>query len=113
MDRRETTRAYYETIDDGDYERLRSLLADEFRQERGDLTLDGADAFVAFMRDERPETATTHVVETIYEADSGVAVEGELRRADGSRWFRFVDVFRFADGRVRSLETYTRAVGED
>jgi ketosteroid isomerase-like protein len=107
MDRRETARAYYAAIDDGEYERLRRLLADEFRQERADMTLDGADAFVAFMRDDRPDTGTTHVVETVYGADEGVAVEGELRRGDGSVWFRFVDVFRFADGRISALRTYT------
>lgn len=107
MSRRETARAYYEAIDAGEYEHLRDLLADGFRQERGDMTLDGADAFVAFMRDERPETDTTHTVETVYEAETGVAVEGELRRADGSVWFRFVDVFGFENGTIASLRTYS------
>jgi len=107
MDRREAARAYYAAIDDGAYERLRQLLADEFRQERADMTLDGPETFVAFMRDDRPDTETTHVVEAVYEAAEGVAVEGELRRADGSVWFRFVDVFRFADGRISFLRTYT------
>ena len=107
MDRRELARAYYETIDADEYERLRGLLADDFRQERGDMTLDGADAFVRFMREERPETDTTHAVESVYESDDGVAVEGVLRRADGSVWFRFVDVFRVEDGHIVFLRTYT------
>jgi ketosteroid isomerase-like protein len=107
MDRRELVRAYYAAIDADEYERLRGLLADDFRQERSDMTLDGADAFVRFMRDDRPETDTTHAVEAVYESDDGVAVEGVLQRADGSVWFRFVDVFRVEDGRVAFLRTYT------
>ncbi|PSP56407.1 nuclear transport factor 2 family protein [Halobacteriales archaeon QH_7_66_36] len=107
MDRRELARAYYEAIDADEYERLRGLLADDFRQERGDMTLDGVDAFVRFMREERPETDTSHAVEAVYGSSDGVAVEGVLRRADGSVWFRFVDVFRVEDGRVALLRTYT------
>ena len=106
MDRRELARAYYEAIDAGEYDRLRGLLADDFRQERSDMTLDGADTFVRFMREERPETDTTHAVEAVYESDDGVAVEGGLRRADGSVWFRFVDVFQFEDGQITFLRTY-------
>ncbi|MFB6118238.1 nuclear transport factor 2 family protein [Halosegnis sp.] len=109
MDRVDRARAYYEAIDDGEYDRLRGLLADGFCHERSDLTLEGPDEFVRFMRDERPETDTSHVVETVYTADGGVAVEGELRRADGSVWFRFVDVFAFADGRLAGLRTYTHS----
>ena len=107
MDRRELVRAYYETIDADEYERLRGLLADDFQQKRGDMTLDGADTFVRFMREERPETDTTHAVESVYESDDGVAVEGVLRRADGSVWFRFVDSFGFEDGHIAFLRTYT------
>ena len=109
MDRRDLARAYYDAIDDGEYDRLRGLLADDLRQDRGDRTFESADAFVRFMREDRPDTATTHVVETMYEASDGVAVEGELQRADGSVMFRFVDTFRFGDGKLRRLETYTRS----
>jgi ketosteroid isomerase-like protein len=119
-------RAYYRTIDGGDYESLRDLLADGFVQHRPDRTLDGADAFVRFMREERPETDTTHVVERVYrteeattataaaddplataDADAYVAVEGRLERASGETWFRFVDTFAVADGRLTGLVTYT------
>ena len=109
MDRRELVRAYYETIDADEYERLRGLLADDFQQERSDMTLNGADTFVRFMREERPETDTTHAIEAVYESDDGMAVEGVLRRADGSVWFRFVDVFRVETGKLCRLETYTRS----
>ncbi len=111
-------RAYYRTIDDGDYVALRDLLADAFVQHRPDRTLEGADAFVRFMREERPETDTTHVVERVYRAGDGsddadpdtdahVAVEGRLERANGETWFRFVDTFAVADGRLTALTTYT------
>lgn len=109
MDRRDRARAYYDAIDDGAYERLRGLLAADFRQERGDMTLDGPDEFVAFMQEDRPETDTTHRIKTVYEADAGVAVEGELHRADGELWFKFVDTFRIEDDGISRLETYTQS----
>lgn len=112
-------RDYYRAIDEGAYDDLRELLAEGFVQHRPDRRLDGAAAFVRFMREERPETDTTHVVEHIYSADDGearaddarngarVAVEGRLERASGETWFRFVDVFVVRDGLLRELRTYT------
>jgi ketosteroid isomerase-like protein len=114
-------REYYRRIDGGAYGALRDLLADGFVQHRPDMTLEGADRFVAFMRDERPETDTTHVVEHVYHttgtgpgASTGtdpdavrVAVEGRLERANGETWFRFLDTFLVRDGLLRELRTYT------
>jgi ketosteroid isomerase-like protein len=124
-------RDYYRTIDDGAYDELRDLLADDFVQHRPDRTLESADAFVRFMRDERPDTDTTHVVERVYragsaetddhdgnddsgtdplgglDADAYVAAEGRLERASGEQWFRFVDTFAVVDGRLAALVTYT------
>jgi len=101
-------RAYYECVDTGDYERLRGLLAAGFVQRRPDRSLEGADRFVAFMREERPETDTTHAVDEVYTSDGGVAVRGRLLRADGTEWFGFVDCFDVEDGRLTALETFTR-----
>jgi ketosteroid isomerase-like protein len=101
-------RAYYEAIDAAAYDRLRGLLAEGFVQHRPDRTLEGADRFVRFMREERPETDTTHAVEEVYTSENGVAVRGRLLRADGSEWFGFVDTFRVEDGRLAALSTYTR-----
>jgi ketosteroid isomerase-like protein len=124
----ELARDYYRTIDEGSYGELRELLADGFVQHRPDRTLEGADAFVRFMREERPETDTTHVIERVYraertadgvgvaaeseplgaaDADAYVAVEGRLERDDGETWFRFVDTFSALDGELTSLTTYT------
>ncbi len=108
-------RAYYRAVDAGDYEALAGLLAPDFRQVRGDRTLDGRDAFVRFMREERPETDTTHEVDAVYATVGGagadgpeeVAARGRLRRGDGSTWFGFVDVFRLDGDRFDRLVTYT------
>lgn len=111
MERRETARAYYEAIDAGEYERLRELLADDFVQTRPDRTFEGADAFVRFMRDERPRPDTSHVVDEVYVATDGVAVEGRLTGDDGAPLFRFVDAFAFDGDRIAELRTYTGATG--
>jgi ketosteroid isomerase-like protein len=108
MDRRDTVSTYYEALDTGAYDRLSALLAPEFVQHRPDRTLDGREAFVAFMRDGRPTTGTTHVVDAVYAHDSELAVRGRLRDADGEELFGFVDVFAFENGTVTSLRTYTR-----
>ncbi|MFC5135193.1 MULTISPECIES: nuclear transport factor 2 family protein [Haloferacaceae] len=104
-------RAYYEAIDDGDYDRLADLLDPGFVHERSDRTLEGRDRFVAFMRDERPLTDTEHVVDALYESDPGVAVRGRLLDADGEELFAFVDVFAVEDGRLAGLKTYVRTDG--
>jgi ketosteroid isomerase-like protein len=102
-------RTYYRALDDGDYATLADLLAPEFVHERPDRTLEGRERFVRFMREERPETDTTHPVDGIYPAadDSEVAVRGRLLRADGTELVAFVDVFAVGEGRVQSLRTYT------
>ncbi|MFW6000063.1 MAG: nuclear transport factor 2 family protein [Halorubrum sp.] len=101
-------RAYYAALDAGEYDRLASLLAPDFVQRRPDRTFEGRDRFVAFMRDERPNTDTTHAVERVYPAGPGVAVRGRLLAADGEELFAFVDVFSVdvEDGRLTALETY-------
>ena len=98
-------REYYRAIDAGEYDALEAVLAPEFTHERGDRTLSGRDAFVTFMADQRPETDTTHEVERVLTGPGGVAVQGELRRADGALFFRFVDVFE-AEERLTHLVTY-------
>jgi ketosteroid isomerase-like protein len=98
---------YYETIDAGEYDELRALLAPSFTHYRPDQTIEDRDAFVAFMREERPDPETTHELAAVYEGDDGVAVRGRLLRADGSKWFGFVDAFVVADGELRECRTYT------
>lgn len=108
MDRADLAREYYRAIDDDDYAALTEALAGGFVHRRPDTTIEGREEFVSFMRSGRPETDTEHAIEAVYDADGDrVAVEGRLVRADGSDWFRFVDVFTVRAGRVQALRTYT------
>ena len=102
-------RAYYEALDAGEYDRLADLLDPAFVQRRPDRTFEGRDRFVAFMRDERPMTDTTHVVDAVYPHGPGAAARGRLLDADDAELFAFVDVFDVADGRLAALETYVAA----
>lgn len=102
-------RGYFRALDAGDYDALAARLTPSFRQVRGDRTLDGRERFVRFMRDERPETDTTHAVEAVYAGGDEVAVRGRLLRGDGSVWFGFVDVFRLDGDRFAELVTYTNS----
>jgi len=101
-------RAYYRAIDGDDYDLLAALLDEAFVHDRPDRTIDGRERFVRFMRSERPQTDTTHPVDSVFEADDAVAVRGRLLDADGDRIVGFVDVFEFAGGRIRRIETFTR-----
>ena len=107
MDGADLAREYYRAIDDGDYAALTDALAGGFVHRRPDTTIEGREEFVSFMRGGRPETDTEHAIEAVYDDGDRVAVEGRLLRADGSEWFRFVDVFTVGDDRIRALRTYT------
>lgn len=100
-------RRYYRSVDRGDYEGLAGLLDPAFTHYRPDRTIEGRAAFVAFMRDERPDTDTSHEIDAVYTGEEGVAVRGRLRRSDGSEWFRFVDAFRVDGGALVECRTYT------
>lgn len=102
-------RGHYEDLDAGDYPGLRDRLTPDFQHVRGDQTLAGRDRFIRFMRDDRPETDTTHEIETVYGNDDEIAVRGRLRRSDGSVWFGFVDVFSLDGDRFAELVTYTNS----
>jgi len=108
-DRVAAARAYYDCLDSGDYERLAEVLAPGFVQVRPDLTLEGRERFVRFMREERPRTDTRHPIDGVYEGVDGdeVVVRGRLETLDGEELAAFVDVFGFADGDIARLRTYT------
>ncbi|MBX0322673.1 nuclear transport factor 2 family protein [Halomicroarcula sp. F13] len=102
-------RAYYLALDEGDYDLLTRLLAPEFVHDRPDRTIEGRERFVRFMREERPQTDTSHPIDGLFRRPDGdgVAVRGRLLDADGDPIARFVDVFQFDDGRIERIETYT------
>lgn len=105
MDAAGLAEAYYDAIDDGDYDALAELLAPGFEHVRPDRTLSGRREFVSFMRDDRPKTDTTHVLDAVYEGRDGVAARGRLLDADGEL-FAFVDAFEVTDGTISGLRTY-------
>jgi len=100
--------AYYRSIDGDDYDLLAAILTESFVHDRPDRTIEGRERFVRFMREERPQTDTTHPIDGIYRDDDGVAVQGRLLDADGDRIVGFVDVFSFEGDLVDRIETYTR-----
>ncbi len=113
MDADETVRSYYAALDEEAYDRLTDLLAASFAQRRPDRALVGRDAFVRFMREERPVADATHEVTALYRTDAPdeyeeLAARGTVRSPEGDSLVEFVDVFTLDDGEIQKLETYTR-----
>ncbi|MFQ3318026.1 MAG: ketosteroid isomerase-like protein [Natronomonas sp.] len=110
MDGATLAREYYHAIDDDEYETLFDVLAGGFVHYRPDMTIEGREEFVAFMRTGRPETDTEHAIDAVYVRENGggdIAVEGRLLRADGETWFGFVDTFTIGENGITELRTYT------
>jgi ketosteroid isomerase-like protein len=105
MDAAGLAQAYYDAIDDGDYDALADLLATNFVQVRPDRTHESREAFVSFMREDRPRTDTRHVVDAMYDGAEGVAARGRLVAPEGPM-FSFVDVFETANGKIECIRTY-------
>jgi ketosteroid isomerase-like protein len=105
----EAARAYYRALDCDDYDLLAGLLTPEFRHVRPDMTLEGRDRFVRFMREERPMTDTTHPIDAVYGQQSGaeVVVRGRLLDPDGDRIVCFADVFSFEGRSIAEIRTFT------
>ncbi|WP_247729984.1 nuclear transport factor 2 family protein [Halovivax limisalsi] len=101
-------RRYYDALDAREYGELEALLAPSFVQRRPDRTFEGRDAFVRFMREDRPMTDTRHDLLDVFGADDRVTGRGRLLDADGEPVVEFADVFRFEHGRITRLDTYTR-----
>ncbi len=117
-----TARAYYRALDEGDYDLLTELLAPGFVHERPDMTLEGRDEFVQFMREERPMTDTTHAIDGIYRRtevnnsnsdrspsrhNGDLLVRGRLLSSDSDVIVRFVDRFSVDGNSIVRVETFT------
>jgi ketosteroid isomerase-like protein len=107
MDRAEAARTYYRSLDGHDYDALAALLADSFRHERPDRTIDGPERFVAFMREERPQTETSHPIDDLWDDSERVVAQGRLLDADGNVITGFVDIFTFDGPEISRIRTYT------
>lgn len=110
MDHAAVVRAYYSALDEHDYSALSDLLDPAFVHDRPDQTLEGREAFVSFMRDDRPNKETSHELDAMYENEdrTELVVRGHLLDTDGERLFEFVDIHRVEDGVVTELRTFAR-----
>ncbi|ARS89039.1 nuclear transport factor 2 family protein [Natrarchaeobaculum aegyptiacum] len=113
MDAPETVRRYYDALDAHEYGPLESVLAPGFVQRRPDRTFESREAFVQFMREERPNPDTSHDLESVLVDGDRVAVRGRVRDAD-EVLFEFADFFALEchdDSRapvIERLETFAR-----
>lgn len=108
MDSETLVRTYYQALDEQEYQQLMEVLCPEFVHERPDRTISGRKSFIKFMRDNRPDTDTTHRITSLFiNSDGHVAAQGTLMRNDNTIWFRFVDVFMIEAENIHSLITYT------
>ncbi|MFW5973914.1 MAG: nuclear transport factor 2 family protein [Natrialbaceae archaeon] len=107
MDQSTLVAEYYRCLDDDEYETLRSILHPEFVQQRPDRRFDGREAFVEFMQTERPQTDTTHRVDTLLKSAGSLAAYGRLFDSEGSELFEFIDVFQFEEGWIQAVDTYS------
>lgn len=106
-DGRVLVRQYYDALDEHDYDALEAILSPAFSQRRPDRTFESREAFVDFMRDERPTPDTSHDLTSIVVGDDRVAVRGRVTD-DGTTLFEFADFFELEGGRIGRLETYSR-----
>nr|WP_312912522.1 nuclear transport factor 2 family protein [Natronosalvus caseinilyticus] len=101
---------YYDALDRHEYDALESILSPTFVQERPDRRFEGRDAFVRFMREERPSPDTAHVIDDSTGDGNTVVVEGRVLEdgGDGDALFAFVDTFTIEKGSIVHLETRLR-----
>ncbi|WP_435155488.1 nuclear transport factor 2 family protein [Haladaptatus sp. DFWS20] len=108
MDSEVVVRGYYDAIDAHDYETFEGLLAPDVVHDRPDRTIEGRETLVSFMRDDRPNKATTHEIASVSENGATTVVEGRLLDSDGEELFAFEDEFSIVDGQITSIWTRTR-----
>jgi ketosteroid isomerase-like protein len=101
-------RAYYRALDEDEYDLLATLLCPEFVHDRPDMTIEGRDRFVTFMREERPMTETRHPLDAVYGQTGGteLAARGRLVASDGRELTAFVDIFSFEGDKIARIETF-------
>lgn len=107
MDQSTLVDEYYRCLDAHEYNTLQSVLHPEFVQHRPDRSFESRQAFVEFMRTGRPNTDTTHHVDTVLASTASLAAYGRLLDADGTELIEFMDVFRFDDDRILAVETFS------
>jgi hypothetical protein len=84
MDAAATVRAYYAALDEERYDDLEALLAPGFTQDRPDRTFDDRDAFLTFMRNDRPHADTTHQLHGVFERPGDATTTHDRHVDDGT-----------------------------
>jgi len=107
MDHARLVDEYYRCLDAEEYETLTSILHPQFVQHRPDRSFESREAFVEFMQNGRPNTDTTHEVDKLLESAASLAASGRLFDADGTKLFDYIDVFRFDDGQILAVDTFS------
>ena len=107
----EDVRSYYEYVDDGKYEALFDLFAEDVTYERpGSETIEGLPASMRFYEQERPLDEGSHEVHDIVVDGDTVAVRGCFSGIQSGEavQFGFADVHVFDDeGNIAKRYTYT------
>lgn len=98
----QVARAYFEAWTTQDSDAVRSMLADDFRFQAGDMMIEGRDAFLdagAF-----PDDAMTALVTEAYQGDVGFQLYDATR---GDLTVRIVEILTVRDGRLASSQFVT------
>ncbi|WP_293032085.1 nuclear transport factor 2 family protein [Natronococcus sp.] len=100
---------YYDALDAHEYDVLEDALHPEFVQQRPDRRFEDREAFVEFMREERPNKRTRHDLEVVLAEGENVAARGRVVDEETeSVLFAFADFFELEGGAIVRLETYSR-----
>ena len=119
MNREATVRRYYELVDEGAYDELVELFAEDVRYERpGRAAIEGREALREFYEEGRPLDEGRHELELVVADGATVAVRGRFsgRQGDESVAFAWADFHEFEGDRspagTRS-PTATRCSGRE
>ena len=107
---KDAVRRYYELVDDGSYDDLVALFAEDVRYERpGAGAIVGREALREFYETGRPLSDGGHAVHDLVVDGDTVAVRGRFEgRQDGAAVdFEFADFHEFVDGVIARRYTFT------
>ena len=110
MDREATVRRYYELVDEGAYDDLVALFAEDVRYERpGRAAIEGREALREFYEEGRPLEDGSHELESVVTDGDTVAARGRFRgQQDGaSVAFAWADFHEFDGDRIARRYTFT------
>ena len=110
MNREATVRQYYELVDEGAYDELVELFAEDVRYERpGQAAIEGRDALRKFYEEGRPLEDGSHELESVVADGATVAVRGRFTgRQDGeSVAFAWADFHEFDGDHIARRYTFT------